>query len=190
MATRNFLSSSPLGLRAGDPFQQFRREMDRLFDTMMPAALPEGWSEPKLDAYVAGEDFCVSAELPGVKREDVEVTLDGDVLSIVGEKKTSPDYQDGNAHVSERTYGRFMRRVQLPFRPDPEQVSAEMEGGVLTVRLRRRGAQQAGRRIEVRPAGETTQAGRLAGQNEAGQPGDAPAASLQDPAAQGRVPNP
>jgi HSP20 family protein len=106
---------------------------------------------PSLDVHEEGNELRLTAELPGVKPSDVDVRLDGDMLTISGEKKSETDQtQQGNYHVMERSYGRFSRSVQLPFRPDPDQVRADFDNGVLKIRLQRDARQQTSRRIEVR----------------------------------------
>jgi HSP20 family protein len=79
----------------------------------------------------------VTAELPGVDEKDVDVTLEQDVLTIRGEKKTARDEQnkDKNWHVVERSYGSFSRAIPLPFDPDPAKVEAKFDKGVLHIHL-------------------------------------------------------
>ena len=76
----------------------------------------------------------MEADLPGVKPSDVDVRLDGDMLTISGEKRMESERKEEDYQVMERSYGRFRRSIQLPFAPDPEQVRAECQDGVLTVR--------------------------------------------------------
>ena len=73
--------------------------------------------------------------------------FEGDVLTIRGEKRN--ERQDKQAHVVERSYGSFQRSVQLPFAPDPEQVEANFEHGVLTVVLPKKGQQEKAHKIQV-----------------------------------------
>jgi HSP20 family protein len=146
----------PFSRHGGDPLFSIYREMNRMFDDVLGGSLTTGGAQPprvtmpSLDVQENGDELCVAVELPGVKSEDVDVRLDRDVLTISGEKKVEQEQQPSNYHVMERSYGRFSRSLQLPFQPDPDQVSADYENGVLKVRLKRQPQQQGSRRIEVR----------------------------------------
>jgi HSP20 family protein len=141
--------------RDADPFLTLHREMNRLFDDIMgnlasSADAEGGVFAPRLDMTETDDEVVVCAELPGVDRKDVDVTMSGDVLSIRGEKKIERDERKENRHVSERVYGTFARSVQLPFRADPDGVSASFEHGVLTVHVPKpAGIRQEARRIEI-----------------------------------------
>ncbi|HUP10440.1 MAG TPA: Hsp20 family protein [Caldimonas sp.] len=147
MANRFF---SPM-VRGGDPLMGLYRDMNRLFDDVFSGTSMRSMGGiPALDVRDEDDGLCVAAELPGVKPDDVDVRLDGDLLTISGEKRSDSDPQQNAHHVMERSYGRFSRSVQLPFRPDPDQVQADFEHGVLTVHLKRSPQQQGSRRIPVR----------------------------------------
>lgn len=186
MANRFF---SPTA-RGSDPLLGLYRDMNRLFDEVFA-----GWSPstamrsfggtPSVDMHEEGDGLCVAAELPGVKRSDLDVRLDGDMLTISGEKRASSDPQQNPYHVMERSYGRFTRTVQLPFRPDPQAVSAEFEDGVLVVHLKRNAQQDSGRRIEVRgrdgPESSARQMGAGSGNESSMQAGAASASQRGAP---------
>jgi HSP20 family protein len=152
-------------LRSFDPLLELHREMDRLFDnvfgspgTSMGSSLQGGLTAmPRIDMQESEREICIWADLPGVKPSDVDVRVDGDMLTISGETKTESDRQQADFHVMERSRGRFQRRVQLPYAVDPDQVRAECDHGVLTVHLPKQAQQQKSRRIEVR--GTSDQAG-------------------------------
>lgn len=178
---------APLGWnRPGNPLMELHYEMDRLFDNVFgagdwPAGAGAG-AVPRLEMCEEGDELCVSAELPGVQAADVDVRLAGDILTISGEKRTgNGPRKDSDVHVSERTYGRFQRRIGLPFAPDPQRTRANLQDGVLTVRLARQTGTPASHQIQV-SAGDA-QAGTAIGQGAAPAP-------LEEPAAQGRVPGP
>lgn len=141
--------------RGADPFLTLHREMNRLFDDIMGNAASPGEAEgslfaPRLDVTETDDEVVVCAELPGVDQKDVDVMMSGDVLSIRGEKKVERDERKENRHVSERAYGTFARSVQLPFRADPDGVSAAFEHGVLTIRVPKPAeVRQEARRIEI-----------------------------------------
>lgn len=149
-------------LRSFDPLIELHQEMDRLFDTVLSGTeslgtmRPTGSMQPlRLDVHEGEREISIAAELPGVKPSEVDVQVNGDILTISGEKRSETDRKQEDYRVTERSYGRFRRTVQLPFAPDPDQVRAQCEHGVLTVRLPKPAQQQRqNRRIEVRGAGE------------------------------------
>ena len=171
MATR-FLAPYSRGLRTYDPLLDLHREMNRLFDDVFGVNAGSGGSgmapyasAPRLDMHETEQELTVEAELPGVDRADLDVRLDGDVLTICGEKRSRRDEKEHNAHLSERSYGRFQRSVQLPFRPEADDVQADFEGGVLKVRLPKRAeALEGSRRIEVKEGQRAPQAASSTGQ--------------------------
>ena len=110
----------------------------------------------------AENEIRITAELPGVSQDDVEIAVDDDVLTIRAEKRLEKKDEKERFHFVERTYGTFQRSLRLPFPVDPEQVRANFENGVLTVTLPKTKAQDRSRRIQI-------QGGSAAGQNgEAG----------------------
>ena len=157
--------SSSRDLRGFDPLTELHREMNRLFDTVFtggPAGAlmggPSGSGQnymqpPRLDVREDERELCICVDVPGVQATDVDVRLDGDLLTISGEKKNEVNQQQGGYHLMERGYGRFQRSVQLPFAPNPEQVQAECENGVLTIHLPKEGQVERSRRIEVKSTG-------------------------------------
>jgi HSP20 family protein len=174
MANR-FLTPYSRSLRSYDPLLDLHREMNRLFDDMFGwggaggssggGSLSAFASAPRLDMHESDKELTIEAELPGVDRNDIDVRLDGDMLTLSGEKRSQRDDKQ-NPHVSERSYGRFQRTIQLPFRPEPGDVEAEFEGGVLCLRLQKRPETATGsRRIEVRAGRRQLQdAGTSAGE--------------------------
>jgi HSP20 family protein len=96
---------------------------------------------PALDISEKEDEFVVSVELPGVDPKAVDVSLNGKVLTVTGEKKETRE--DADYHRVERTWGSFTRTVTLPDTVDAAKVTAESKNGVLTIRL--------GKRDEVKP---------------------------------------
>lgn len=88
-----------------------------------------------LDAHEVDKVIELTAEVPGVLDNDIEVNLEGELLTI-GVEKRAPD-EGKRTHFSERSYGRFQRSIQLPFAPDGNSVTAIVEKGVLVVRIPR-----------------------------------------------------
>jgi HSP20 family protein len=158
MATSRFrtpFGASRVPTRWGDPFVDLQREMNRVFDDVFRGIgmgpSDEGGNAmkaPRIDIDESKEAIHISAELPGVQQDAVDVSIDNDVLTIRGEKRC--ERQDERAHVNERFYGTFQRAIQLPFTPDPDQVQADFENGVLKITLPKEKPTQSSRKIEVR----------------------------------------
>jgi HSP20 family protein len=144
-----------------DPFLQMRREMNRLFDdvfggfglpSVLGPALRQMPAAPKIDVSETDNEIQVTAEMPGIDQNDVEVLLEDDRLIIRGEKKQEQEREDKdrNYHVRERVQGAFSRTLPLPFAPDPNQVKAEFKNGVMTITIPKpQEVKQKQHRIEV-----------------------------------------
>src|SRR3954447_11088666 len=121
------------------PFLTLHREMNRLFDDVFnsfgntPSLMGRMPAWPSLEVVQSDQDIRVSAELPGLDEKDVEVLVDGDVLTIRGEKRS--ETEDRGRHFSERYYGRFERSPRLPFDVEDNKAEASFKNGVLTVTL-------------------------------------------------------
>jgi HSP20 family protein len=170
MAKPRFLApfgASRSPARWGDPFVDLQREMNRVFDDVFRGfgIAPSGGDgtamvAPRIDIDESDRAIEISAELPGVKMEEVEVSIAGDVLTIRGEKRCAR--KDERACVSERFYGKFQRAVQLPFAPEPDQVHAQFDNGVLKIALPKQEQSQRTHKIQVRShagGGETPRTG-------------------------------
>lgn len=94
-----------------------------------------GRAAPRIDGHEADGMIELIAEVPGVPESAIEVTLDGDVLTICMEK--SNQNEGKRLHFAERVFGRFKRSIQLPFAPDPDTVEAALQNGLLTIRFPR-----------------------------------------------------
>ena len=120
-----------------------------------------GTSAFVLDAHEIDNVIELTAEVPGVEDSDIEVNLEGDMLTISVEKRARSEGRV--THFSERSYGHFQRSIQLPFAPDADSVTADVENGVLVVRFPRVESERT-RRIAVRAARpETDQQSRAIG---------------------------
>jgi HSP20 family protein len=158
---RNPLSpyrSGGLSSDYSDPFLSLHREMNRLFDDVFRGSFGGRQIEPgerggaimpDIDISERENEVRICAELPGVKQEDVEVTLSDDVLTIRGEKKFERKDEKENYHFMERSYGTFQRSLRIPYSVNPDQVKADFENGVLTVTLPKTPQQEKSRRIQV-----------------------------------------
>lgn len=90
---------------------------------------------PAIDMYEKDNKYMVKAELPGLKEEDVDVSVVGDRLTIKGEKKAETEVKEENYYRSERSYGGFFRSIDLPPDADPAKVEASYDDGVLEVTI-------------------------------------------------------
>ena len=106
-----------------------RDELDSLFESSLT-----GWL-PALDAHEDKESFTVQVELPGFKREDIQVSLQDGVLTISGERKEEKVSQETEVHRQERYYGQFSRALTLPTAVAADKVKAAYKDGILTVTL-------------------------------------------------------
>ncbi len=109
------------------------------------------WFSPPSEASVSKQHYEISVELPGVKPEDVEVSVLDNSLVIRGEKRSEREHKDRTYYFSERTYGSFQRTFRLPPDADQDDVTADFSNGVLVVQIAKKGAKQTStRKIEVR----------------------------------------
>ena len=116
-----------------------RDEIDRLFESPLAelartSHLLSGWT-PVLDVYEDKDNLFVKVELPGMKREEIEVSLHEGSLSISGERKSEQKYQDAEVYRAERFFGRFQRTVTLPTPVAADKVKAQYKDGILSITL-------------------------------------------------------
>jgi HSP20 family protein len=139
------------------PFEalwDMRREVDRLFNGVANTYETASWTLPAEVVETANE-LTFRLDVPGMKRDDIEVTVENHVLTVSGERKSEYEEgkRDGEFHILERRYGRFERGFALPRRVDASRIEANYENGVLTITLPKLEVARP-RRIEIR-AGET-----------------------------------
>jgi HSP20 family protein len=146
----------------GDPFMTLHREMNRLFDDvfrgfdMAPfGGMSRMASWPHVEVVDNDKDVRISAELPGLEDKDVEVLMGDGILTIRGEKKS--EIEDKERAFSERTYGRFERRIPLAWEVEEDKIEASFKNGVLTVTLPKSAESRSEvKRIAVNRASEET----------------------------------
>jgi HSP20 family protein len=154
---------SGFGMLGGsDPFLSLHREMNRLFDDVLRGtASAQGGGQgiagsmiaPQINVSETDNEIRVTAELPGVTENDIQIDLNDDILVIRGEKKFEREDEKENFHFVERSYGTFQRTLRLPFSVDPGKVQASFENGVLTVTLPKSAQQERSHRIQVTAGG-------------------------------------
>jgi HSP20 family protein len=116
-----------------------REAMDRLFDDAFtrPLSIRDGWSlaTPAIDMYQTDNDVVVKASLPGIKAEDVQINITGDILTLKGEVKQEEESDDRAWHIREQHFGSFERSIVLPTDVKSNKAEAVFENGILTVTL-------------------------------------------------------
>jgi HSP20 family protein len=118
-----------------------REAMDRLFYDAFtrPFSLSrEGgsnWSSPAIDMYQTDDEVVMKAALPGIKPEEVQINVTGDVLTIRGETKHEEENKDKSWQIREHRWGAFERSVRLPTNVIADQAKAEFDNGILTISL-------------------------------------------------------
>lgn len=141
------------------PFERLREEFSELMrrfwqdpwgSSLLDSPLLAGWG-PRMEMSETDKDVSLRFELPGVRPEDVDIQVCGNVLTVRGEKGSQRQEQRGHSVYSERSFGRFSRSVQLPSTVDPERVDASYKDGILTVTLAKRPDAKV-RRVKVRKA--------------------------------------
>jgi HSP20 family protein len=148
----------------GRGFYDPQSEVNRLFDEMFgnvgrtsgrqQGAQPMQWA-PTLDVLHKDDDLLIRAELPGVKREEVEITLHERALTISGERRAEEQREGSGYYVRERRHGSFRRTLVLPHDVEEGDISARFEAGVLEVRVPGGAAERAPKRIQIQgPSGE------------------------------------
>jgi len=161
MASRFLVPYSSTRSWMQDPLFQLQREIDRVFEDVFSGGSNGGsgsaggrsgsmMNAPRIDLQDSEGELRLHADLPGVQPSDLDIRVEGDVLTIRGERKAESERNEQNFHVMERSHGRFQRSIQLPFAPDPDEVEASVREGVLEVRIPKRAPQERSRRIEVR----------------------------------------
>ena len=141
-----------------DPFNELRSlqdEMNRLFSSSFTRGgsnedqIMRGAWNPHVDIFENKDQIVLEAELPGMKAEDVEISIENNVLTLHGERKFEKKNEGDNFHRVERSYGSFTRSFTLPPTVNSENATAEFENGVLRLTLAKR-EEAKPRRIEIK----------------------------------------
>jgi HSP20 family protein len=108
-----------------------------------------GMFSPVVNAYMKGDRYCIEAEIPGVERKDLDVHVEGNVLTIRGERKLSRETKEEEYFMRESEYGTFLRRLSLPEGVNTENVHASYDNGILRITLPVEKKAIAGRKIDI-----------------------------------------
>jgi HSP20 family protein len=157
---------SPAMPTSGYPLMQLHNEIDRLFEESF-RGFPRlffnnpDWPDmtslvlkPNIDIKDTNDHYIVSVEIPGVTRDNVDISIDGNLMTISGEKKQETKEEKENYQCIERQYGSFERMLTLPQDADADNIEAKFRDGILTVNIKRKaqGASKESRKIEVKAA--------------------------------------
>ena len=114
-----------------------RDAMDRLFDDAFtrPLSLRDAWSVPAIDMYQTDDEIVVKAALPGIKADEVQINITGEVLTLKSEVKHEEEKKEKAWHIREQRFGSFERSVVLPTDVVADKAKADFENGILTVTL-------------------------------------------------------
>jgi len=152
------------GRYGGRGFYDPQSEVNRLFDEMFGGLgnvgrqqrAPQTQWAPALDVVHEDGDLLIRAELPGVRREDVEITFHERVLTISGERRAEEQKAGSGYYVRERRYGIFRRSLVLPHNVQEDRISARFEDGVLEVRVPGGATELEPKRVQIQGPGEGT----------------------------------
>jgi HSP20 family protein len=115
-----------------------RDAMDRLFDDafMRPSSLlSSNWQAPAIDMYQTDDEIVIKAALPGIKADEVQVSVTGEVLTIKGEVKQEEETKEKTYHIREQRWGAFERTITLPTDVVADKAKAGFEDGILIINL-------------------------------------------------------
>src|ERR687889_1366915 len=142
-----------------DPLSEVNRVFDDMFGSLMRrpgsqqrAQHLSAWALA-IDVVTKDSDLVIRAELPGVKQEDVDITLQDNVLTVSGERKAEQEEERGGYYVRERRYGSFSRSLTVPEGVDESKIHARYESGVLEVTIEGAAQVQEPKRIQIEGSG-------------------------------------
>jgi len=130
---------------------RLQREMNRLFEDYYPGRMRTSPGYPALNVWTSQDGLSVTAEVPGVPPQDIDISVVGETLTLSGVRKPDELTEDARYHRQERGYGSFTRSIQLPFPVDVAKVEATFKDGILSIALPRAEADKP-RKIAVKTA--------------------------------------
>jgi HSP20 family protein len=114
---------------------QLQREMNRLVGSSFGTPSYSQLSFPAINIWTGEDEMLVSAELPGIKVDDIDLNISADSLVLSGERKPETFGKEAGYHRQERNFGKFNRSIQLPFMVDPGKAKAVFKNGILEISL-------------------------------------------------------
>jgi HSP20 family protein len=153
-------------VRRSGPFGDLvslRQAMDRLFEDSFVSPRPWGSGNDQLvpmDVYTSDDEVTVQAVLPGVRPEEVDITVEGSTLTISGDTSQEATGKEGSLVLQEIRRGRFMRTLSLPAGLEPDKATATFEDGMLTLRIPK-AEETKPRQIRITSNGKRDQAARV-----------------------------
>ncbi len=129
-----------LTLWKNQEINKLRRDMDRLFsriwnDFSMPVPAGSTYERPFIDLMEKDNHLELKAEIPGVKPEDLDISISEDLLTIKGKTEDETIQNEGNVHRVERRFGSFSRSIQLPCRVEIDEITASYKKGILSITM-------------------------------------------------------
>lgn len=119
-------------------FESFQNQIKKYFDDFPSFGVNfENSFSPRIDISEKNDKILVEAEIPGVKKEDLKITLQDNILTIKGEKKKEEEHKENNYYRCERSYGSFSRSFTLPVEVSTEKVDAKFNDGMLKIELKK-----------------------------------------------------
>ncbi|MBE0704137.1 MAG: Hsp20/alpha crystallin family protein [Afipia sp.] len=139
--------------REQNPFSLLQHEIDRLFDGFTRSFAPFSQNPvvPNMDVAETDKEIEITAELPGLEEKDVQINVADNLLTIRGEKRNQREEKDKDYHVVERSYGSFLRTVELPAGVNLDTIKAAISKGILKVTVPKPAPSQV-KKIEVKTA--------------------------------------
>jgi HSP20 family protein len=142
-----------------DPFRELssiQNELNRLFGRTFGSESTEevrsaAWV-PAVDVAETEERFVITAELPGVKPDDVDISVENSILTVQGERRFYEETKEEDYHRIERRFGSFARSVTLPSTADPEGIQASFDAGVLRIEVPKK-EEAKPRKIQIKASG-------------------------------------
>ncbi len=126
------------GLALWNPFgelEKVKAEFDNLVQNLVPSVYASGSMIPAIDIYETDKDVVIKVEIPGIKKEDLDISVKDSALYIKGEKKEEKEENTEAIHKVERVYGTFERVITLPQNVKAQEAKAEYKDGILEIRL-------------------------------------------------------
>lgn len=143
-------------LWSDNPFADLRKEMDQVVENffgknkLLSTSEGDGFLAPSIDVVEKDDQILLTAELPGIAEDDIDISIQKGVLRLKGEKKMEKKDDKDNYHVVERRYGSFQRSMSLPASVDDAAVTARFDKGVLTITMPKKpGTAPAERKIAI-----------------------------------------